>query len=109
MLRWLPSDEGLDTIRSESAHARETARLARLAPIRPGPLARLADAVRARAENDHALTAYPCRMPDGRIGRTAIHHVDGEWVAVCVLPSATSSRAVAPTLRPEATWASAGS
>ena len=109
MLRWLPSDEGLDTIRSESAHARETARLARLAPIRPGPLARLADAIRGGGEDDDAMTADPCRMPDGRLGRTAIRHVDGEWVAMCVLPPTTSSRALAPTLRPEGTWASTGS
>jgi hypothetical protein len=31
MLRWLPSDVGLDTIGTEAAHAREAARLARLA------------------------------------------------------------------------------
>lgn len=32
----------------------------------------------------HSLTEYPCRLPDGSIGRTAILSVRGEWIAVCV-------------------------
>jgi hypothetical protein len=109
MLRWLPSVEGLDTLDIEAAHSREAARLARLAPVHPGPLARMADAIRARVEDRHALTEYPCRLPDGRLGLTAIRRVDGEWTAVCVLPSSAGGASAAARLRPEATWASTGS
>jgi len=109
MLRWLPSVEGLDTLGIEAAHARDSARLARLAPLHPGPLARMSDAIRARVADRHALTEYPCRLPDGRIGLTAIRRVDGEWTAVCVLPHAASGSSAGARLRPEATWASTGS
>ncbi|HYN47933.1 MAG TPA: hypothetical protein VER83_03655 [Candidatus Nanopelagicales bacterium] len=37
---------------------------------------------RARREN-HSLTDYPCRLPDGKIGRTAVVERDGEWMLVC--------------------------
>ena len=29
------------------------------------------------------MTSYPCRLPDGRIGRTAAVPMNGEWVLVC--------------------------
>jgi hypothetical protein len=38
-----------------------------------------------RATNLHSMTDYPCRLPDGRMGKVAIREVDGEWEAVCVL------------------------
>ena len=85
MLRWLPPDEGLLTINAEAGRVHEATRRARLAPDRPGLLARLVDGVRQRLEDRHSLTDHPCRLPDGRIGRTAIRQVDGEWVGVCVL------------------------
>jgi hypothetical protein len=106
LLRWLPSDEGLETLRTEVAHARDVAHLARLAPVHPGPLARLTSTLRARAEDAHSLTDHPCRLPDGSIGRTAIRLVDGEWVAVCVLPRRGDARSLGSTLGPEASWAS---
>jgi hypothetical protein len=108
MLRWLPSEEGLDTIGLEATCARDAARMARLGPVRPGPLARLADTVRARFEDRHALTELPCRMPDGRIGRTAIREVEGDWIAVCVLPRGKPGGSLSDTLRAEATWATEG-
>ena len=108
MLRWLPSDEGLITLDIEAAHAGEAARLARLAPVHPGPLARLADAIRTRVEDRHASTEYPCRLPDGRIGTTAIRHVGGEWIAVCVLRPGLASDPRSARLRPEGTWATRG-
>jgi hypothetical protein len=37
--------------------------------------------------NPHALNGYPCQLPDGRMGRTAFTQVEGQWVAVCVLPA----------------------
>jgi hypothetical protein len=33
----------------------------------------------------HSMTDYPCRMPDGRMGKVSMREIDGEWVAVCVL------------------------
>jgi hypothetical protein len=85
MLRWLPPDEGLHTIDIEAGRTHESVRRARLAPGGPGLLARLVEAVRQRLEDRHSLTDYPCRLPDGRTGRTAIRQVGGEWVGVCVL------------------------
>jgi hypothetical protein len=76
--------------------------------MRPGTLARLVDALRARLEDRHSLTEHPCRMPDGRIGRTAIRQSDGEWVAVCVLPRTMRADSRPATFGPEATWASHG-
>jgi len=37
----------------------------------------------ALAPDDHALTDYPCRLPDGRIGRVAVVLDQGEWTLVC--------------------------
>jgi hypothetical protein len=34
----------------------------------------------------HALTKYPCRMADGRLGQVAMLPIDGEWTAVCRVP-----------------------
>ncbi len=31
----------------------------------------------------HSLTAYACRLPDGKIGRTAVVMSGGEWTLVC--------------------------
>ena len=55
------------------------------APLgRPSRLDRLRAAVRnALAPDDHALTDYPCRLPDGRIGRVAVVLDQGEWTLVC--------------------------
>lgn len=53
---------------------------------RPSPLARVhAGLVRLARREDHSLTDYPCRLPDGSTGRTAIRQVDGEWTAVCTV------------------------
>jgi hypothetical protein len=38
-----------------------------------------------RVTNLHSMTDYPCRLPDGRMGKVAIREVDGEWEALCVL------------------------
>jgi hypothetical protein len=51
---------------------------------RPSLPARTGAALLRVARRDrHSLTTYPCRLPDGRTGRTAIIRVDGEWVAAC--------------------------
>ena len=36
----------------------------------------------ARAD-DHSLTDYPCRLPDGRLGQVAVIRERGDWVMVC--------------------------
>jgi len=50
----------------------------------------LATKVRAAVQfvlrRDHSLTDYPCRLPDGRIGRVAVVKVAGEWSLVCRVP-----------------------
>ena len=54
--------------------------------VRPSLLARSrAGLSRAVRRERHSLTSYPCRLPDGTIGRTAIYLVDGEWTAVCAV------------------------
>ena len=38
----------------------------------------------ARFRPEHSLTPYPCRLPSGEMGRSAIKFLEGEWTAVCV-------------------------
>jgi hypothetical protein len=52
-------------------------------PERPSAWARLEAAILNLARRDHALTDYPCRLPDGKIGRTAVVMSGGEWTMVC--------------------------
>jgi hypothetical protein len=32
---------------------------------------------------DHSLTDYPCRLPDGRLGRVAVVMQASDWTLVC--------------------------
>jgi hypothetical protein len=51
---------------------------------RPSLPARLAAAIlRTVRRERHSLTNYPCRLPDGKIGRTAVVQVNGTWELVC--------------------------
>ncbi len=51
---------------------------------RPSLHARLAAAsLRVARRERHSMTSYACRLPDGKIGRTAVVLVDGEWALVC--------------------------
>jgi hypothetical protein len=34
-------------------------------------------------ESDHSLTDYPCRLPDGSLGRVAVVELNGDWTLVC--------------------------
>jgi hypothetical protein len=64
-------------------HARHRALLESRA-VRPSYPARLAAAMSRIARRDrHSLTSYPCRLPDGTIGRTAVVLSGGEWTLVC--------------------------
>ncbi len=49
----------------------------------PSLRARLGAAIVGIGRRDHSLTDYPCRLPDGRIGRVAVVLDDAEWVLVC--------------------------
>jgi len=50
---------------------------------RPALSARLAAAILRVVRRDRPVTDYPCRLPDGKIGRTAVVQRDGEWMLVC--------------------------
>jgi hypothetical protein len=47
-------------------------------PVRVG-----AAFMRAVRRDRHSLTAYACRLPDGKIGRTAVVRQGDEWTFVC--------------------------
>jgi hypothetical protein len=50
---------------------------------RPWLPARLAAAIATLVRRDHSLTDYPCRLPDGSIGRVAVVQAAGDWALVC--------------------------
>ena len=89
MISRLPGDEARWTIEQQKAREVDDARQSSQAQ---GPweyrgaiglehLGVLID----RVTNLHSMTDYPCRLPDGRMGKVAIREVDGEWEALCVL------------------------
>jgi hypothetical protein len=49
----------------------------------PSVLERLAGSFRKGVQDDHSLTDYPCRLPDGTMGRVAAIEHSGEWSLVC--------------------------
>ena len=49
----------------------------------PSVLERLAVAFRRGASDEHSLTDYPCRLPDGTMGRVAVIMQGGDWALVC--------------------------
>ena len=65
-------------------HLHDRALLETRAPERASRAARLgAGTVRAIRRDRHSLTSYPCRLPDGKIGRTAVIPSGDEWSLVC--------------------------
>jgi len=40
-------------------------------------------ALRARLKREHSFTDYPCRLPDGRLGRVAVVRDRNDWTMVC--------------------------
>jgi hypothetical protein len=86
----IPNMAELDRLVEEAHHRGEgqlhahRRALLEMRATRPSPSARLAAAtLRAVRRERHSLTNYPCRLPDGRIGRTAAVQRNGEWVLVC--------------------------
>jgi hypothetical protein len=75
--------ETIDADRQRDALHRSRARAIREGGSRRPARATLWARVRARLRPDHSLTDYPCRLPDGSIGRVAAVLVDGEWTLVC--------------------------
>jgi hypothetical protein len=66
--------------------ARPAPSASRLGPARTprrSPLAWLQAAAADLRGQDHGLTDYPCRLPDGTLGRVSVVEVAGEWTMVC--------------------------
>ena len=66
----------------EQRHANDRA-LSAVRVERPSLPARLGAAILTLVRRDHSLTDYPCRLPDGKIGRVAVIQQDGDWTLVC--------------------------
>jgi hypothetical protein len=67
----------------EQRHARHRS-LIEAQGERPSLAARTGAAfMRAVRRDRHSLTNYPCRLPDGKIGVTAVVRSGGEWTLVC--------------------------
>jgi hypothetical protein len=66
----------------ERRHAHERA-LAESRPAGPSLPARLKASIMNLVRREHSLTDYPCRLPDGRIGRVAVVPSGGDWALVC--------------------------
>jgi len=85
----LHPDDALALIQRETAASIEAARQSQEAQgdwADRGPIGlEHIEVVIDRVLNPHSMTDYPCRLPDGRMGRVAMREIDGEWVAVCVL------------------------
>ena len=95
MIGGLPPEESLWAINEKSDSDRSTAEQAGFAPPGDGrSVAEMATDAQGRVLEAveyvrlrtiaHELTDYPCRLPDGSMGRVAIREVEGEWEAVCV-------------------------
>jgi predicted nucleic acid-binding protein len=70
--------------RGEGQHPAHLRALLEMRAARPASSARfVAATLRAVWRERHSLTNYPCRLPDGLIGRTAAVQRNGEWVLVC--------------------------
>jgi hypothetical protein len=52
-------------------------------PVRRPLWSMIGPAIVEGLRRDHSLTDYPCRLPDGRMGRVAAVERDGEWTLVC--------------------------
>jgi hypothetical protein len=79
----LAADFEVDRRRDE-ARRHQYDRVLIQAPAESRSLAsRLEGAMRARLQPEHSLTDYPCRLPDGRMGRVAVIQQDGDWTMVC--------------------------
>jgi hypothetical protein len=72
-----------DRYRDFDRHAGHRRALHGSQPARPSPVTRVRAAVMTFARRDHSLTDYPCRLPNGQMGRVAAIRADGEWTLVC--------------------------
>lgn len=51
--------------------------------IRPSLSIRLKSKINSLRKEDHTLTNYPCKLPNGKMGRVAVIAQDGDWAFVC--------------------------
>jgi hypothetical protein len=72
-----------DRHRGEARRHEHRRALLEAAARRSPTLAGLRAAILHILRRDHSLTDYPCRLPDGRIGRVAVVLEGGEWLLVC--------------------------
>jgi len=72
-----------DRHRGEERHHAHERALRDARAERPSLAVRLRAAILARMRPDHSLTDYPCRLPDGSIGRVAVVQHGGEWTLLC--------------------------
>jgi hypothetical protein len=79
----LASDFEADRLRGELRRAEQDRWLSESRAASPSPISRIQAAIRTRLQPEHSLTDYPCRLPDGRMGRVAVIQQDGDWTMVC--------------------------
>ena len=79
----LASDFEADRLRGELRRAEQDRWLSETRAGSPSPISRIRVAIRTRLQPEHSLTDYPCRLPDGRMGRVAVIQQDGDWTMVC--------------------------
>ena len=83
LLHALPATYEDDRHRDEGRRHADRRALLETRTQRPSVPARLRAAILAIARRDHSLTDYPCRLPDGSIGRVAVIQQNGDWTLTC--------------------------
>jgi hypothetical protein len=79
----LAADFEADRRREELRRAEQHRWLSQARAGSPSLMSRLGAAIRTRQQPDHSLTDYPCRLPDGSMGKVAVIAQGGEWTMVC--------------------------
>lgn len=90
MLRWASPDEALRHIQREAEILREAVKREKLAPKGLSHWIRAFLLYQKYLRYRHSMTDYPCKLPDGTMGKVAMRKHKGEYIAVCVwAPSET--------------------
>jgi hypothetical protein len=79
----LAADFEADRRRDEARRHQYDRALIQAPAASPSLVSRVQAAIQTRLQPDHSLTDYPCRLPDGRMGRVAVIEHDGDWTMVC--------------------------
>ena len=83
MLRESLLYEAIEADRLRDSLRRRQVQAIREGRVHTSPRSSIGARILALARPDHSLTEYPCRLPDGTLGRVAVVDVDGEWTLVC--------------------------